>query len=147
MNGPSILDLVSNTAAFCPRCCPEDLFLANAFGRTGNTIAFTDFLLQRMSRPEVNYVLGHELTHFKLKHPGKIAAARVVSMFGAFFVVGMAVPFGMEWPLLRYGVILAIVTFFPLFWSRRFEYAADAGAVKLTGDPRAAISALSSFRV
>jgi Zn-dependent protease with chaperone function len=116
--------------------------MANAFARTGNTIAFTDFLLQRMSRAEVNYVLGHELTHLKHKHPGKITAARVASMFGAFFVVGMAAPFGMESPVLRYGLILAIVTFFPLFWSRRFEYAADAGAVGLTGDPRSAISAL-----
>lgn len=116
--------------------------MANAFARTGNTIAFTDFLLQRMSRPEVNYVLGHELTHLKLKHPGKIGAARLASMFGAIFVVSMAGPFGLESPVLRYGIILAIVTFFPLFWSRRFEYAADAGAVQLTGDPRAAISAL-----
>jgi Zn-dependent protease with chaperone function len=107
--------------------------MANAFARTGNTIAFTDFLLQRMSRAEVNYVLGHELTHLKLKHPGKIAAARVASMFGAFFVVGLAAPFGMESPVLRYGIILAIVTFFPLFWSRRFEFAADARAVQLTG--------------
>jgi len=32
--------------------------MANAFARTGNTIAFTDFLLQRMSRAEVNYVLA-----------------------------------------------------------------------------------------
>ena len=116
--------------------------MANAFARTGNTIAFTDFLLQRMSRPEVNYVLGHELTHLKLKHPGKIAGARVASMFGAFFVVGMAAPFGLESPVLRYGIILAVVTLFPLFWSRRFEYAADAGAVELTADPRSAISAL-----
>jgi len=116
--------------------------MANAFARTGNTIAFTDFLLQRMSWAEVNYVLGHELAHLKLKHPGKIAAARVASMFGAFFVVGMVAPFGMESPVLRYGIILAIVTFFPLFWSRRFEFAADAGAVQLTGDPRSAISAL-----
>jgi len=115
---------------------------ANAFARTGNTIAFTDFLLQRMSRAEVNYVLGHELTHLKLKHVGKIAAARVGSMFGAFIFVGMAAPFGIESPALRYGVILAIVTLLPLFWSRRFEYAADAGAVALTGDPRSAISAL-----
>src|SRR4029077_3350792 len=51
-------------------------------------------------------------------------------------------PFGLESPVLRYGIILAIVTFFPLFWSRRFEYAADAGDVQLTGDPPAAISAL-----
>lgn len=116
--------------------------MANAFARTGNTIAFTDFLLQRMSCPEVNYVLGHELTHLKLKHPGKIAGARVASMFAAFFVAGMAAPFGLESPVFRYGVILAIVTLFPLFWSRRYEYAADAGAVELTNDPRAAISAL-----
>jgi heat shock protein HtpX len=116
--------------------------MANAFARTGNTIAFTDFLLQHMSRTEVNYVLGHELTHLKLKHPGKIGAARVASMVTAFFVVGMAAPLGLESPILCYGVILAIVTFFPLFWSRRFEYAADAGAVELTGNPRAAISAL-----
>jgi Zn-dependent protease with chaperone function len=116
--------------------------IANAFARSGNTIAFTDFLLQRMSRAEVNYVLGHELTHLKHKHPGKIAAARVASMFGAFFVVGLAMPFGLESPILRYGTILAIVTLFPLLWSRRFEYAADAGAVELTGDPRSAISAL-----
>jgi len=115
---------------------------ANAFARTGNTIAFTDFLLQRMSRPEVNYVLGHELTHLKLKHPGKIASARVASMLGAFFVVGLAAPLGLESPVLRYAIVLAVVTLFPLFWSRRYEYAADAGAVELTGEPRSAISAL-----
>jgi hypothetical protein len=63
-------------------------------------------------------------------------------MFGAFFVVGIATPFGMESPLLRYSLILAIVTFLPLFWSRRFEYAADSGAVEVNGDPRSAISAL-----
>jgi len=116
--------------------------MANAFARTGNTIAFTDFLLQRMSRGEVNYVLGHELTHLKLKHPGKLAAARVASMFGAFFAVGLAAPFGMSSPLLRYGIALAVVTLLPLIWSRRYEYAADAGAVELTGDPHSAISAL-----
>jgi len=116
--------------------------MANAFARTGNTIAFTDFLLQRMSRREVNYVLGHELTHLKLKHPNKIAMARVGSMIGAFILVGFAMPFGLESPALRYAAILAIVTLLPLFWSRRFEYAADAGAVELTGDPHAAISAL-----
>jgi Zn-dependent protease with chaperone function len=116
--------------------------MANAFARTGNAIAFTDFLLERMSRAEVNYILGHELTHLRLKHPGKVAAARIASMFGAFLVVGIAMPLGMESPILRYGVILAIVTFIPLFWSRRFEYAADAGAVEVNGDPRPAISAL-----
>lgn len=44
--------------------------MANAFARRGNVISFTDFLLQRMSRREVNYVLGHEMLHLKLGHPG-----------------------------------------------------------------------------
>jgi len=116
--------------------------MANAFARTGNTIAFTDFLLQRMSRAEVNYVLGHELTHLKLKHPSKIATARLVTMFAAFFLAAFLIPFGLTSPILRYSLILSVVTLVPLFWSRRFEYAADAGAVQLTGDPQSAISAL-----
>ncbi len=116
--------------------------MANAFARTGNTIAFTDFLLQRMSRAEVNYVLGHELTHLKLKHPRKIATARLLTMFAAFFLAAFLIPFGLTSPILRYALILAVVTLVPLFWSRRFEYAADAGAVQLTGDPHSAISAL-----
>jgi len=115
--------------------------MANAFARTGNTIAFTDFLLQRMSRAEVNYVLGHELTHLNSSTREKSLPPGCQHV-RAFFVVGMVAPFGMESPVLRYGIILAIVTFFPAFWSRRFEVAADAGAVQLTGDPRSAISAL-----
>jgi hypothetical protein len=63
-------------------------------------------------------------------------------MVGAIFAVSFLMPFGLESPVLRYGIILAIVTLIPLFWSRRFEYAADAGAVASTGDPHAAISAL-----
>jgi len=116
--------------------------MANAFARTGNTIAFTDFLLQRMSRREVNYILGHELTHIKLGHPGKIATARILSIFGAIFILSFLTPFLFESPVLRYAIILVFVTLVPLFWARRFEYAADAGAVAATGDPQAAISAL-----
>jgi Zn-dependent protease with chaperone function len=116
--------------------------MANAFARKGNVISFTDFLLQRMSRREVNYVLGHELSHLKLGHPGKLAMAAAVCYFVAITSVGFAQPFLHLSVVPRYALIVAIVTLGPYFWSRRFEYAADAGAVEVTGDPEAAISAL-----
>jgi len=116
--------------------------MANAFARNGNTISFTDFLLQRMSTREIEYVLGHELTHLKLKHPAKLGYAYLGGYFLSITLVGFLPSFIGAHLLLRYGVILAGVTAFPYFFSRRFEYAADAGAVGLTADPRAAISAL-----
>jgi len=116
--------------------------VANAFARTGNTISFTDYLLQRMSQREVDYVMAHELTHLKLKHPAKLGYAFAGSIFLAVFVLNFASPFVYDSVITRYALMFAIVSVFPYFWSRRFEYAADAGAVAITGDPRAAISAL-----
>ena len=116
--------------------------VANAFARTGNTISFTDYLLQRMSQREVDYVTAHELTHLRLKHPAKLAYAYMGSVFLAVFALYFASPFIRDSIVTRYALMLAIVSVFPYFWSRRFEYAADAGAVATTGDPRAAISAL-----
>jgi len=114
--------------------------VANAFARTGNTISFTDYLLQRMSQREVDYVMAHELNH--LKHPAKLAYAYMASIFLAVFSLNFAPPLIHDSVVTRYALMLAIVSVFPYFWSRRFEYAADAGAVTTTGDPRAAISAL-----
>jgi Zn-dependent protease with chaperone function len=116
--------------------------MANAFARRGNVISFTDFLLQRMTRREVDYVLGHEMTHLKLGHPGKLAMAAVVSYFVAITGMGFLDPFLHLSAVPRYALIVASVTLVPYFWSRRFEYAADAGAVEVTRDPEAAISAL-----
>jgi Zn-dependent protease with chaperone function len=116
--------------------------VANAFARTGNTISFTDYLLERMSQREVDYVMAHELSHLKLKHPAKLGYAYMGSFFLAMFAVNFLAPFFHDSVVTRYALIFAIVSAFPYFWSRRFEYAADAGAVAATGDPRAAISAL-----
>lgn len=124
--------------------------MVNAFARTGDTIAFTDLLLRRMSQREVDYVLAHELTHLRLKHPIKLGQLRVVSWIVAFVLLNIstfafrlpAIAFLHNDPIARYALIFAVVSVFPYFWSRRFEYAADAGAVAATGDPRAAISAL-----
>jgi Zn-dependent protease with chaperone function len=116
--------------------------MANAFARKGNVISFTDFLLQRMTRREVNYVVGHELSHLKLGHPAKLAMAAVVSYFVAITGLGFLDFFFHLSAVPHYALIVGVVTLARYFWSRRFEYAADAGAVEVTGDPEAAISAL-----
>ena len=116
--------------------------VANAFARSGNTIAFTDYLLQRMSRREVNYILGHELSHLRLKHLQKLSYAFLGSLFlGVFLFTTFRAALPVS-PFFRFGLFFAIMTLGPYFWSRRFEFAADAGAVEASGDPEAAISAL-----
>ena len=116
--------------------------MANAFARSGNTIAFTDYLLQRMSRREVDYILGHELSHLRLKHLQKLSCAFLGSLFlGVFLFTTFRAALPVS-PFFRFGLFFAIMTLGPYFWSRRFEFAADAGAVEATGDPEAAISAL-----
>jgi Zn-dependent protease with chaperone function len=116
--------------------------MANAFARTGNTIAFTDYLLKRMSRREVDFVLAHELTHLRLKHPIKLSQVHLISwMVAVTFLITFSELFRNDIAA-RYVVVFMILSIVPFFWSRRFEYSADAGAVALTGDPGAAISAL-----
>jgi Zn-dependent protease with chaperone function len=118
--------------------------IANAFASSHDHISFTDFLLQRMSRREVDYVMAHELTHLKLKHPSKLGMARFVAFFLGLILLTALLVFlpGPNFTLVRYLVMFGIMTALPFVISRRFEYAADAGAVTTTGDPRAAISAL-----
>jgi Zn-dependent protease with chaperone function len=116
--------------------------MANAFARTGDTISFTDFLLQRMSQREVDYVLAHELTHLRLKHPAKLGYLYLGGYLLGFATISFTAPFLHGFTLASYAIFFCFVTAFPSFFIRRFEYSADAGAVAATGDPRAAISAL-----
>jgi Zn-dependent protease with chaperone function len=116
--------------------------MANAFARTGNTIAFTDYLLARMSKREVNFVIAHELTHLRAKHPQKLAIAAGLAAGAIVTLLSVSsFPF-VQSPFLRYGLIFGATIFAVYLCSRRFEYAADRGAVASTNDPQAAISAL-----
>jgi Zn-dependent protease with chaperone function len=116
--------------------------MANAFARTGNTIAFTDYLLRRMNQREVDFVLAHELTHLRLKHPIKLGQIHLISWIVAVTFLITFSEFLRNGVAARYVLVFIILSIVPFFWSRRFEYSADAGAVALTGDPGAAISAL-----
>jgi len=117
--------------------------MANAFSSSAHHISFTDVLLQRMSAREIDFVMGHELTHLKHKHPSKLAMIRLGGLFlGVIVASFMAFVPAINSQLVRYFIIFGCMTSLPYFVSRRFEYSADAGAVNITGDPRAAISAL-----
>ncbi|HEY4318616.1 MAG TPA: M48 family metallopeptidase [Herbaspirillum sp.] len=118
-------------------------------------IVFFDTLLARLTPPEVEAVLAHELGHFKLKH--------IVKRIGVIFAVSLAflallgylksqiwfytglgvtpLPFGSNdaMALILFMLALPIFTFLlsPLssLTSRKHEFEADAFAVKHTNAP------------
>lgn len=109
--------------------------LANALAAVGNIVLLTDYLLENLSRREVDAVVAHELAHLKRRHPLLLvvvaAALIMVPMMWGPAWRGVAVPLG---PLLAILVVLLA--------SRRFERSADVLAARLTGDPEALITAL-----
>src|SRR5215813_3210852 len=118
--------------------------MANAFARTGNTIAFTDFLLNQMTKREVNFVIAHELTHLQKRHPNKIASITGGVAMGCGMLIGVFRPFlnlNVS-PYVSYGAIILLSMIVTYAFTRQFEYEADAGAVAATSDPQAAICAL-----
>ena len=143
--------------------------IANAFASSMNTVIFTDFLLERMSKREVDAIAGHELTHLKRSHPAKLQMAMLAAIFAPLGIgiskamsslpmlfllrAGVKVPpivmaklYAMLATLSDWGIDAAIVlvlAFAAVYaLSRRFERQADAGAVALTKDPEAMITAL-----
>ena len=144
--------------------------MANAFASAANTVTFTDFLLERMSKREVDAIAGHELTHLKLRHPAKLTLAMLAAVFSptwmsvflggvAGLIYGVLLASGFKLPpttlatvyrwvgwLTDWGVdgLIAVLLAFAGVYalSRRFERQADAGAVSLTNDPEAMITGL-----
>lgn len=111
--------------------------IANAFAVRGGMVMLTDHLLEHLSRREVDAVMAHEITHLRRGHPLRLALALILIPVALLtvlpsFVGPLAMPIGV---LLGAGI--------SYFIARRFERTADAGAVKLTGDPEALISALA----
>ncbi len=131
---------------------------ANAFAATGNNLMLTEFLLAQFSRREIDFIASHEITHLQLNHTSKKSLITLITfpimvLFAVFFgivigVLGIYIPSLFHFVSLHaYPVILLFAiccsTLIELFISRRFEYQADAGAIRLTNDPEAAISALA----
>jgi len=117
--------------------------MANASAHRGNIIMLTDYLLEHLSKREVDGVLAHELGHLKgHRRPIPILAAVIYAAFGGFAAANHeAIPHWLpESALIPLGVLFLILMGY--LTSRRAERHADAAAVELTGDPEGLIRAL-----
>jgi STE24 endopeptidase len=127
------------------------------FGRFRKIVLF-DTLIQQLSEPELEAVLAHEIGHYKKKHIPKMLAFSALSSLAAFYAVSVLAneawfyrAFGFE-PgniapaLLLFGLLAGVVTFWfsPLahWWSRRYEYQADAFAAEVMNEAQSLVGAL-----
>ncbi|MDB6066526.1 MAG: Ste24 endopeptidase [Pedosphaera sp.] len=127
------------------------------FGRFRKIVLF-DTLIQQLTEAELEAVLAHEIGHYKKKHIPKMLLWSAASSLVAFYLIALFArqtwfyqTFGFE-PgsivpaLLLFGLLAGVVTFWfsPLahWWSRRYEYQADAYAAQTMREPRSLIGAL-----
>jgi STE24 endopeptidase len=127
------------------------------FGRFRKIVLF-DTLIQQLSEPELEAVLAHEIGHFKKRHIPKMLIFSALSSLGGFYLVSVLAQqewfyraFGFE-PgniapvLLLFALLSGVVMFWfsPLahWWSRRYEYQADAFAAEAMQEPQSLIGAL-----
>ncbi len=127
------------------------------FGRFRKIVLF-DTLIQHLAESELEAVLAHEIGHYKKKHIPKMLLASAAGSLAGFYVLDRLAAagwfyraFGFE-PgnlapaLLLFGLLAGVVTFWfsPIahWWSRRYEYQADAFAAQATGEPRWLLGAL-----
>lgn len=135
--------------------------VANAYATGNQTVMFTDYLLQHLTKREVIAVAAHEVAHLQLGHVKRLALA----LWGALVIPGLLGMFLQSWfdylrvpvsgPVPAYTmvswfwnwsqrdfvlILIGLMLFYLL--SRRYEFAADARAVELTGDAEAQITGL-----
>lgn len=144
--------------------------VANAYASHNKRVLFTDYLLEQLSKREVDATTAHELAHLRHRHPIKRWAAFLAGVFlPAYFstifgiITGLLmIPIGLarwmaglrvqmeffqamewfeQWPQRDFVLIMLGLTGF-YFLSRRFENQADETAVRVAGDPEAAITGL-----
>jgi STE24 endopeptidase len=127
------------------------------FGRFRKIVLF-DTLVQQLTEPELEAVLAHEIGHYKQKHIPKMLAFSAVSSLAGFYLISVLArqawfyrAFGFELgnvapALLLFGLLAGTVTFWfsPLihWWSRRYEYQADAFAARTMSEAQSLIGAL-----
>jgi Zn-dependent protease with chaperone function len=118
--------------------------LTNAYGMS-NAIALTDNLGKYLTKPQIDYVIAHELAHVKLKHGRKQLRLWVT----VFSTTGLFLFFFRQHTFPLQSLFRCIAMLGPLmilyYCSRRFEYAADQEAVAFSDDPETAIQALANL--
>jgi STE24 endopeptidase len=134
---------------------------SNAFftglGRFRKIILF-DTLIEQLKVEELEAVLAHEIGHYKQGHVLKFLAVSTLFQLAGFYLLScIAVqawffhafgfqPGRLAPALVLFALLSSTVLFWitPLvnYWSRRFEYAADAYAARVVGGGSALIGAL-----
>jgi STE24 endopeptidase len=127
------------------------------FGSFRKIVLF-DTLIQQLAELELEAVLAHEIGHFKKKHIPKTLLVSALGSLAGFWLISLLAmqgwfyrSFGFE-PgsivpaLLLFGLLSGVITFWfsPVthWWSRRYEYQADAFAAGVMNEPRSLIGAL-----
>ena len=127
------------------------------FGKFRKIVLF-DTLIAQLNEAELEAVLAHEIGHFKKKHIPKMLLFSTFSSLVGFYVVSVLAKqdwfyraFGFETThiapaLLLFTLLSGVVMFWfsPLahWWSRRYEYQADAFAREVMNEPQSLIGAL-----
>src|SRR3990170_5123284 len=161
---PRLHETVSRLCAIAdlpkPKVAVVDSNVPNAFatGRSKGSavVAVTTSLKQRLSQPELEAVLAHELSHVKNRDMLVITIASFLSTV-AFFLVRNMLFFGMGGNRDRRGAGATIIIFVVslVVWiisflliralSRYREFAADRGSAIITGQPSHLASALMTI--
>lgn len=126
--------------------------------RDDSAIAISDGLLRQLNLREMAGVLGHEVSHIRHRDIWVMSLADSVSrMTSLICTLGLILVFaflpfyllseqGLPWlGILLLIIIPNITTLLQLGLSRTREFDADLGAVELTQDPEAMISALAKI--
>jgi STE24 endopeptidase len=127
------------------------------FGRFRKIVLF-DTLIQQLAESELEAVLAHEIGHFKKKHiPKMLLMSAAGSLIGFYVLAWLAQQawffqsFGFELgslapALLLFSLLAGVLTFwlspFAHWWSRRYEYQADAFAAQVMKGASSLVSAL-----
>src|SRR3569833_851523 len=127
------------------------------FGKFRKIVLF-DTLIAQLNEAELEAVLAHEIGHFKKKHIPKMLLFSTFSSLVGFYVVSLLAKqdwfyraFGFETThiapaLLLFTLLSGVVMFWfsPLahWWSRKYEYEADAFAKSVMNEPQSLIGAL-----
>jgi STE24 endopeptidase len=127
------------------------------FGKFRKIVLF-DTLISQLNEAELEAVLAHEIGHFKKKHIPKMLIFSTFSSLVGFYLVSVLAK--QEWfyrafgfgttniapALLLFTLLSGVVMFWfsPLahWWSRRYEYQADAYAAEVMNEPQSLIGAL-----
>jgi len=117
--------------------------LSSAYG-LGKSIAITDNYGEWLDGDQLDFVICHELTHVKQQH-GRKKLLLMLVLFSVLVLVVFWLPIPSRFLFAANIFVILGPTLAFYFVSRRFEYAADRGAVECTAAAETAILALRNI--